>query len=155
MGSYYDFTSTDWNASVSNLFAVLFWPLMIFCIILLAVAIICIIATWKIYAKAGKPGWAAIIPIYNFVVLFEIVGLPVWLIILYIIPFVNYAAVPVISIIAAVKLAKCFGKDIAFALGLIFLPFIFYPILAFGKSTYQGPDNDTTQKPQSNPAQSL
>jgi hypothetical protein len=90
---------------------------------------------WKIFEKAGKPGWAAIIPIYNVIVLLEIVGRPLWWIILLFIPIVNV----VIGFMLALDLSRSFGHDLAFALGLFFLGFIFYPILAFGGDTYRGP----------------
>lgn len=90
---------------------------------------------WKIFEKAGKPGWAAIIPIYNVIVLLEIVGRPVWWILLLFIPIVNL----VIGFLLALDLSRSFGHDLAFALGLFFLGFIFYPILAFGGDTYRGP----------------
>ena len=86
------------------------------------------------YIKAGKPGWTSIVPIYNIVVMLEIVGKPLWWIILMLIPFVNI----VVWFIIAHSLSRSFGKDIGFTLGLIFLPFIFYPILAFGNSQYMG-----------------
>lgn len=113
-------------------------------IITLAVAVVSIIAMWKIFTKAGKPGWAAIVPVYNFVVLYQIVGMnPLWLLVLVgmIIPFVNFIAAIaffVLTILVDIKLAKAFGKSGAFAVGLIFLPFIFQCILAFDKSEYQG-----------------
>lgn len=94
-----------------------------------------IFTMWKINEKAGKPGWAAIIPFYNVIVFLEIVGKPIWWIILFFIPGVNV----VVAIILTNLLAKSFGKDTGFTLGLIFLGFIFYPILAFGDATYQGP----------------
>lgn len=90
---------------------------------------------WKIFEKAGKPGWAAIIPIYNVIVLLEIVGRPLWWIILLFIPIVNI----VVGFLLALDLSRSFGHDLAFALGLFFLGIIFYPILAFGGDTYQGP----------------
>jgi len=90
---------------------------------------------WKIFEKAGKPGWAAIIPIYNVIVLLEVVGRPLWWVILLFIPIVNL----VVGFIIALDLSKSFGHDVAFALGLFFLGFIFYPILAFGSDTYRGP----------------
>ena len=90
---------------------------------------------WKIFEKAGKPGWAAIIPIYNVIVLLEIVGRPLWWIILLFIPIVNV----IVGFILALDLSRSFGHDLAFALGLFFLGFIFYPILAFGSDTYRGP----------------
>ena len=93
---------------------------------------------WKIFKKAGKPGWASIIPIYNAVVMFQICGMNPWLLLLAIIPFVNFVTAPILSIIMNVNLAKKFGKGGGFAVGLIFLNFIFTLILAFGESEYQG-----------------
>lgn len=107
--------------------------------ICLALGIVVLIANWKMYEKAGKPGWASIIPIYNLVVRLEIVGLPTWMVLLYIIPIVNFIAMPILEIIVNLKLAKSFGQSTGFGIGLIFLNAIFIPILAFGKSTYVGP----------------
>ena len=104
-------------------------------IIYLAIIVFEIAAMWKIFVKAGKPGWAAIIPIYNFIVLLEIVGKPLWWIVLFLIPFVNY-----IFLIWTINLLSLsFGKDTGFTLGLIFLGPIFIPILGFGKAEYKGP----------------
>ena len=110
---------------------------MIGMLIYLAFVIMILASVWKIFAKAGKPGWAAIIPIYNWVILLEIVGRPVWWIVLLLIPCVNI----VIMCILAVELAKSFGKDVAFAIGLILLGVVFIPILGFGSAKYQGPVN--------------
>lgn len=93
-----------------------------------------IVVTWKIFEKAGKPGWACLIPIYNMVVMLEIVDRPLWWIILYFIPFVNI----IIYIIVIFDLAKAFGKDIGYGFGLLFLSIIFMPILAFGNAQYTG-----------------
>jgi hypothetical protein len=101
----------------------------------LALAIVIIVALWKVFVKAGKPGWASIIPIYNIIVLLEIIGKPIWWIILFLIPCVNI----IISILVSLEVAKCFGKSAGFGVGLAFLPFIFYPILGFGDARYQGP----------------
>jgi hypothetical protein len=90
---------------------------------------------WRIFEKAGKPGWAALIPIYNIIVFLDIIGRPVWWIILLFIPIVNV----IVGFIVALDLSRSFGHDLAFALGLFFLGFIFYPILAFGGDTYRGP----------------
>jgi hypothetical protein len=87
------------------------------------------------YEKAGQPGWACLIPIYNFYVLCKIVGRPGWWVILLFIPFVNV----VIWIIVALDLAKSFGKGTGFAIGLIFLSVIFIMILGFGDDRYVGP----------------
>jgi hypothetical protein len=94
-----------------------------------------IVAMWKIFTKAGQPGWACLIPFYNIYVLCKIVGRPGWWLILMLIPFVNV----IIGIILCIDLAKSFGKGVGFGLGLIFLSFIFYPILGFGSAQYQGP----------------
>lgn len=102
------------------------------------IAIIIIIAQWKIYEKAGQPGWASIVPIYNIVILLRIIGKPTWWLLLMIIPGVNI----IIGIWSTNLLAKSFGKDVGFTLGLIFLSIIFYPILAFGSAEYQGPVGD-------------
>ena len=101
----------------------------------LALAVFEIAAMWVVFKKAGKPGWAAIVPIYNILVELEIIGRPLWWIILYFVPIVNI----VIGIIILLDLAKSFGKSTAFALGLIFLGVIFFPILAWGSATYRGP----------------
>ena len=104
-------------------------------IIQLAIVAFFLAVMWKIFEKAGKPGWAAIIPIYNIIVLLEIVGRPVWWIVLLLIPIVNI----VVGFLLALDLSRSFGHDLAFALGLFFLGFLFYPILAFGSDTYRGP----------------
>lgn len=96
------------------------------------VAIIILVAMWKIYTKAGKPGWAAIIPIYNTIVMLQIVKRPIWWILLLLIPFVNI----VVLIVLYYDLAKAFGKGIGFTLLILLLPFIAYPILGFGQSEY-------------------
>jgi hypothetical protein len=101
--------------------------------VVLLVAVIA--GLWGIFTKAGKPGWAALIPIYNVVVLLEVVGRPIWWVILMLIPCVNI----VVGIILAVDTAKAFGKGAGYAAGLIFLPFIFYPMLGFGSDPYIGP----------------
>jgi hypothetical protein len=94
-----------------------------------------IAACWKIYTKAGQPGWAAIVPIYNLYIWCKIVGRPWWWILLMLIPFVNF----IIGIILCIDLAKSFGKGVGFGLGLVFLGIIFFPILGFGSAQYQGP----------------
>jgi hypothetical protein len=99
-----------------------------------AVAVLLIASLWRIFAKAGKPGWASIVPIYNTIVLLQITGKPIWWIILLFIPVVNI----VISIIVMVELANRFGKSGGFAAELILLPIIFYPILGFSSAKYSG-----------------
>ena len=104
-------------------------------IVMLAIALVMIIAHWKIFEKAGKPGWAILIPIYNLIVLLEIVGKPLWWIFLFLIPFVNI----IFGIWVINLLSKSFGKNEGFTIGLLLLPFIFYPILGFGNTEYVGP----------------
>ena len=99
----------------------------------LFVAVLLIIALWRIFEKAGQPGWAAIIPIYNAYVLLQVVGRPGWWLLLYLVPFVNI----VIWIIVQLDLARAFGKGMGFALGLILLPGLFQLILGFGGASYQ------------------
>jgi Family of unknown function (DUF5684) len=101
----------------------------------LVLALIAIIAWWKVFTKAGHPGWACLIPIYNLYILIKIAGKPGWWIILFLIPVVNF----VIAIIVHIGVANNFGKSALFGLGLAFLPFIFYLILAFGDAQYIGP----------------
>lgn len=103
-------------------------------IFMLLVAVVLIAAMWKVFEKAGEPGWAALIPIYNFIVLLKIAGKPAWWIVLMLIPFVNF----VIAIVLSLAIAKNFGKGAGFGLGLAFLGPVFYPLLAWGDSRYQG-----------------
>ncbi len=105
-------------------------------VIIVIVAVVILVAWWKIFTKAGKPGWAAIIPIYNVIVLLQVVGRPIWWIILFLIPVVNI----IIEIIVILDLAKSFGKGTGFGIGLILLNPIFALILAFGDAEYKGPD---------------
>jgi hypothetical protein len=97
-----------------------------------ALIILMVAAMWTVFKKAGEPGWAALIPIYNIMVLLKIAGKPMWWVILMLIPFVNI----IVLIIAIVGLARNFGKGAGFALGLVFLAPIFYPILAWGDAQY-------------------
>ena len=101
---------------------------------MLLICVVAIVAVWKIFTKAGKPGWASIIPFYNLYVLFEIAGMNGWLFLLLCLPIVNI----VMMIMLYINLAKAFGKGTGFMIGLIFLPNIFTLILAFGSSQYQG-----------------
>jgi hypothetical protein len=89
---------------------------------------------WKVFSKAGQPGWAAIIPIYIVYVMCKVAGRPGWWLLLMLIPIVNF----IIAIILNVDIAKRFGKGVGFAIGLLFLPFIFWTILGFGSAQYQG-----------------
>lgn len=117
--------SSEYNDGVS-IFIILLY---------LVVAAFFIYCMWVIFKKAGKPGWASIIPVYNILVQLEIIGRPWWWLLLMFVPIVNF----VIGIILMLDLAKVFGKSSGFGIGLIFLPFIFLPILALGDARYLGP----------------
>jgi len=106
-----------------------------FGLVWLALIILVIVSNWKIYVKAGQPGWASIIPIYNILILLRIVGRPWWWIFLLFIPWVNI----VFGIIVAYDLARRFGQGGWFTVGIVVLPIIFYPILAFGDYSYTAP----------------
>ncbi len=125
---------------------------------ILLFAVLMIICNWILYSKAGQPGWACIIPVYSIIVLLKIVGRPVsWIfwflqVIFFEFLFVgapniitgflfllSAVAILVFAIIITNGLSKSFGKDAGFTVGLILLPFVFYPILAFGKDKYIGP----------------
>ena len=101
----------------------------------LIIWLISVIGQWKVYAKAGQPGWAAIIPIYNVIVMLQIVGKPIWWIFLFLIPCVNI----IFAVWTINLLSKSFGQSEGFTVGLLLLPFIFYPILGFGNYPYLGP----------------
>lgn len=104
-------------------------------IIYIAIIVLYFAGLWKIFVKAGKPGWAAIIPVYNLIVLIEIVGKPMIWILWLLIPCVNI----VFGVWLINLLSKSFGKSEGYTVGLIVLPFIFYPVLGFGNARYLGP----------------
>jgi hypothetical protein len=110
----------------------------IFWVIYVAILVVLIIAGWKMYEKAGEPGWAFIIPIYSFLVLLKIVGKPWWWLLLMLIPVVNL----VFAVWTYNMLSKSFGKTEGFTVGLVLLGFIFLPILGYGDAKYLGPYGD-------------
>ncbi len=112
----------------------------VFVLVWLAFLVFVIAGMWKTFVKAGQPGWAAIIPIYNLVVLVQIVGRPLWWVIMMLIPCVNI----IFFIILMNDLSKSFGQGLGFTIGLIVLSFIFIPILGFGGARYVGPAVKTT-----------
>lgn len=110
-------------------------------IAILALVILSIIGMWRLYTKAGKPGWTSIIPIYNYIVLLEIVELPMWFIVLFIIPFVNVYAVFKVNI----ELAHKFGKSTFYGVMLTLFSPILIPILGFGRAEYIGNYSEMNQ----------
>ena len=134
---YYEYTSpsyTTTSTASSEIGAVALVIMLIVILISLAVSVLMLAAMWRVFTKAGKPGWAAIIPVYNFVVLLQIVGRPEWQVLLMFLPFANIY----IAIVVALDLAKSFGKTSGFGVLMIFFPAIMYPILGFGSSRYLG-----------------
>ncbi|SFG60764.1 DUF5684 domain-containing protein [Pedobacter insulae] len=118
-----------------------------FIIIYLAIIVIAIAGMWKAFEKAGKPGWAALIPIYNTYIMIEIVGKPtIWLL---------FCLIPCVNIVFAIWLlnlvSKSFGKDEGFTVGLVLLGFIFWPILGFGSARYIGPSAAEAKRGFGNP----
>ncbi len=105
----------------------------------LAYIVLMVVSLWKIFEKAGKQGWAALIPIYNLVVLLQIAGKPDWwALLMLLMPITHLIFLPW----TYNMLSKSFGKDEGFTLGLLFLGIIFFPLLAFGDAEYEGPYGD-------------
>ena len=101
----------------------------------IALSVFLIVSIWMIFVKADEPGWKSIIPVYNTYTLFKIAWGNGWMFLLLLVPIVNI----IVGLMTVYKLSLSFGKGIGFTLGLIFLPMIFFPILAFGSSEYYGP----------------
>ena len=114
-------TTTNVNGGLIFLYALVFY-------------ILYVIPQWVVFTKAGQPGWAALIPIYNLYIILKIVGRPWWWLLLFLIPVVGI----IIGIIVLYDLSKSFGHGVGFMLGLLFLSIIFWYILAFGSSRYLG-----------------
>jgi hypothetical protein len=106
-----------------------------FCALWIALLVLMIASMWVVFTKAGQPGWGAIIPFYNVYLMCKIAGRPGWWLILFLIPIVSF----IVAIIVALDIAKSFGKSALFAVGMLLLPIVFYPILAWGSAEYQGP----------------
>lgn len=129
--SYYVDTYYGYNAaSAQGIVGGMFVMMIILCILSFAISIFMIICLWKIFEKLGKPGWASLIPFYNVYVMCEIAGKEWWYILLSLIPIVNIYAMFVLYD----GIAKKFGKTTGFTIGMLFLPFVFFPILAFSKN---------------------
>jgi len=116
-----------------------FWPFLVALIVpiiifSIMVGVVEIVGAWYMFQKAGEPGWAAIIPIYNYLIGIKIAGKPWWYLLLMLIPVVNL----VVYIIILDGLSKSFGKSTGFTVGLFFFRFIFIPILGFGDAVYSG-----------------
>jgi hypothetical protein len=108
---------------------------MVGSLVSLAIILVLVVANWKLFTKANQPGWACLIPVYNIYVWTQIVGRPAWWIILLFVPIVNF----IVAIILCIDMAKSFGKDALYGIGIAILGIILIPMLAFGSATYQGP----------------
>jgi hypothetical protein len=110
----------------------------------LLVTVLVIVAMWRVFSKAGRPGWAAIVPIYNAYTLIRVAGRSGWWLLLLIIPLVNL----VTSLIISIDVARAFGRGTAFGvIGLWLFGFVGYPILGFGEARYVGPRRDGYPRP--------
>jgi hypothetical protein len=112
----------------------------LFLILYLAFIVFIVASIWKTFEKAGHPGWAAIVPFYNFYIMTLIAKKPTWWIVLLFIPLVNLVALILLNI----EIAKNFGKGTGFGIGLALLGFIFWPILGFGDAVYEGAEMEET-----------
>jgi hypothetical protein len=106
-----------------------------FWLLYFAVIALLIVSMWKLFVRAGKPGWASIIPIYNSVVMLEIAGKPLWWIFMLFIPFVNI----VFGFLILYHFSKAYGKSDGFSIAVALLSIVFIPLLAFSDAKYQGP----------------
>jgi len=116
--------------------------MMAFLLTYLLVILLIIVARWKMFEKAGEEGWSCLIPIYGTLVMLRIIGKPGWWLLMMLIPIVNI----IYAIWAVNLLSKSFGKDEGFTVGMIFLPFVFYPILGFGGAQYIGAQSKEAQR---------
>ena len=132
---YYDDGYTEAATTGLSIFFTVMW------IACLAIYVLAIIGFWKMFEKAGEPGWKALIPIYNLYILFKIAWGNGILFLLLFVPAANF----IILIMLQFKVARAYGQGDAYAFGLIFLPYIFYLVLGFGDSEYVGPDGNPTQ----------
>lgn len=110
------------------------WALVALAATWLAITLPVLAGTWTVFAKAGKPGWASLVPVYNGLVLLDIAGRPAWWILLLLVPLVGVIAL----IVVCVDVARAFGRSAEFGLLVAFLPWIGLPVLGFGAAQYQG-----------------
>ena len=107
----------------------------LFSLVMLGLMIVVIAGMWKVFSKAGKPGWACLVPIYNLIVMLQIAGRPLWWFVLFLIPMVNF----IVALVVMVDIARAFGKGAMFGIfGLALFGFIGFPILGFGSAQYGG-----------------
>ena len=114
----------------------------IFRVVMISIIILFLYSTilrWIIYRKAGKHGWASIVPLYRQIVIYQICGLSPWLMLLWFVPIFGWIAMFIIAIMKRFCLANSFGKGALFGFGLLILQPIFQSVLAFNsKIEYEG-----------------
>jgi len=108
---------------------------LLFILIGLAFTALWIAGAWKMFEKAGQPGWGILVPIYNLLLIVRIAGSPDWMFILLLIPGVNIVA----HIFVSLELGKRFSRGAAFTIGLIFIPAVFYALIGFSSDQYTPP----------------
>lgn len=126
---YYDYSDYDVISALVGLTG-----LAVIWVIALLLMALMIVAMWILFKKAGKPGWAAVVPFYDQYTLYEITWGNGWRFLMLLLPIYNI----VLAILTYIRLAKAFGKDEGYAVGLVFLPQVFVPMLAFGSAAYHG-----------------
>src|SRR6266496_2405011 len=130
----YGYTSSSHQLTGAEA-GVLLVVIMLYFVVIATVVILSAVGMWKAFTKAGKPGWAAIVPIYNTIVMCEIAGAPLWWVIMLFVPLANI----VFMVMLTYYFVKSYGKDTGFAVLTIFFPAIMYPVLGFSKAHYVGP----------------
>lgn len=118
---------------MEELVAVILTFISAFLLLFVIISVFSIICNWRIYKKAGLEGWESIVPIYNIIVKFKFLNIPLWVLLLLVVPGVGLTAV---NIMVSINTSKKFGKGVGFTIGLIFLPLVFNAILAFDDSFY-------------------
>ena len=116
--------------------------LLVFWLVLLALVIVTIAGIWKTFEKAEKPGWGAIVPVYNTYLLLKVGGNSGWWLLALLVPILSFF----VALKMMIDVARQFGQGIGFGLGLGFLGFIFFPLLGFGEYTYDAPEVETVDE---------
>jgi hypothetical protein len=111
-------------------------PEIIVVVLVIGLLIFMIAAQWKLFEKAGQPGWAAIVPIYNLYIMCKMIDKSGWWVLMMCLPYIGIIFSIIFEVSWCGRISKDFGRGTGTAIGLFFLPFIFVPILAFGSAKY-------------------
>lgn len=130
----YEYGMYEMEEATSGIFAGILAGMGTSLLICGIIGLVMIIAMWKLFSKAGRPGWAAIIPIYNVIVMLDIAGYDWWYMLLLLIPIVNI----VVLFKVYIGIAENFGKSTGFGVAMVFFSVICMPMLAFGSAEYIG-----------------